>query len=127
MGHLGVAPAGPGKVLISLQYQMFDDAELKITMDAESLEPRKSFGVDVYVLNEEQFEHYEKFYPDNMDELRKLDAIESRFDMQKLNATSTGLSGNVYILIDYTGWGNGKDPDDRAEAGLVKYYVRAKR
>lgn len=27
MGHLGVAPAGPGKVLISLQYQMFDDAE----------------------------------------------------------------------------------------------------
>mgnify|MGYP001286414048 CR=1 FL=1 len=107
--------------------EMFDDAELKITMDAESLEPRKSFGVDVYVLNEEQFEHYEKFYPDNMDELRKLDAIESRFDMQKLNATSTGLSGNVYILIDYTGWGNGKDPDDRAEAGLVKYYVRAKR
>lgn len=107
--------------------ELFDDAELRITMEAESLEPPKTVGIDVYVLTEEQYEHFEQFYPGDMDKLAKLDSIEFRHDMQKLNMTTTGLSGNVYILLDYTGWGSGKDPEDRAEAGLVKYYVRAKR
>ncbi|MCA8919303.1 MAG: hypothetical protein KDB32_09515 [Planctomycetes bacterium] len=107
--------------------ELFDDAELRITMEAESLEPPKTVGIDVYVLTEEQYEQFEHFYPGDMDRLAKLDSIEFRHDMQKLNMTTTGLSGNVYILLDYTGWGSGKDPEDRAEAGLVKYYVRAKR
>ena len=107
--------------------ELFDDAELRITLEAESLEPRKSLGVDVYVLTEEQFQHYEEFYPDDLDRLAQLESIEQVHDMQKMNRTMTGLSGNVYILIDYTEFGSRKDPDDFADAGLIKYYIRAKR
>ncbi|MBZ0135036.1 MAG: hypothetical protein K8I27_01530 [Planctomycetes bacterium] len=107
--------------------ELFDDAELRITLEAESLEPRKSLGVDVYVLTEEQFQHFENFYPDELDKLPKLECIEAVHDMRKVNRTLTGLSGNVYILIDYTEFGSGKDPDDFADAGFIKYYVRAKR
>lgn len=107
--------------------ELFDGSELRITMESESLEPAKSFGMDVYILTEKQFEHFEAFYPGDMRSLRKLDSIEQRIDMQKLNMTREDLAGNIYILIDNTGWGSGKDPDNRAGAGLVKYYVRARR
>lgn len=107
--------------------ELFEGSELRMTLETESLEPRKTLGVDVYVLTEEQFQHYEHFYPKDMHGLRELPSLDARIDMHKLNLSREGLSGNIYILIDYTGWGSGKDPEDRAEAGLVKYYVRAKR
>jgi hypothetical protein len=107
--------------------ELFDDAEMRITLEADSLNPRKTIGANVYVLTEEQFQHFEEFYPRNMDKLAKLESIDAAYDVQKLNRELTELSGNIYILIDNTGWGSGKDPDDRADAGLVRYYVRAKR
>lgn len=107
--------------------ELFDDAELRITLEAESLNPRKSLGVDVYVLTESQFQNFEHFYPDDLDQLAKLESIEEVHDVQKLNRTLKGLGGIVYILIDYTEFGSIKDPDDFADAGLIKYYIRAKR
>ncbi|MCB9894197.1 MAG: hypothetical protein H6839_07105 [Planctomycetes bacterium] len=107
--------------------ELFDDSELRVTIETESLEPRKTFGADVYILNEEQFQLYESHYPSKLDDLKELPRLDSRYDVSKLNMDRQDLTGNVYILIDYTGWGNGRDPDDRAEAALVRYYVRAKR
>jgi hypothetical protein len=107
--------------------ELFDDAELRITLETESLQQRKTIGADVYVMTEEQFKQFEDFYPDNLDKLRKLESFDAVYDVQKLNRDLTGLSGNVYILIDNTGWCSAKDPEDRAKAGLIRYYVRAKR
>lgn len=107
--------------------ELFDDAELRFTLEAESLDARKSLGVDVYILTEAQFQQYEQFYPDDLDKLHELPCIEAVHDMKKINRTLTGLRGNVYILIDYTEFGSNKDPDDFADAGLIKYYIRAKR
>ena len=107
--------------------ELFGDSELRLTLETESLEPSKSFGVDVYVLNEEQFQHYEEHYPAKMDSMAELQRLDTRYDVTKLNMDRADLTGNIYIIIDYTGWGNGRDPDDRAEGGLVRYYVRAKR
>jgi hypothetical protein len=107
--------------------ELFDGAELRITLEAQPSEAGKTFGADVYVLTEEQFQHFEDFYPGNMDKLQKLENLDAVYDVQKLNRDIRDLSGNIYILIDNTGWGSGKDPEDRAEAGIVRYYVRAKR
>ena len=107
--------------------ELFDDAELRITLEAESLDPRKSLGIDLYILTEAQFQNFEHFYPSDLDKLAKLENIEEIHDVQKVNRSLTGLSGNVYVLIDYTEFGNSKDPDDFADGGLIKYYVRAKR
>jgi hypothetical protein len=107
--------------------ELFDGAQLRITLQAQPTEAGKTFGADVYVLTEEQFKSFEDFYPSSMDKLQKLENLDSVYDVQKLNRDITGLSGNVYILIDNTIFGSGKDPEDRAEAGLVTYYVRAKR
>jgi hypothetical protein len=107
--------------------ELFDGAEVRITLEAETQQPRKTFGANVYVLTEEQFHHFEKFYPRNMDKLLKLENIDAVYDVQKVNRELADLGGNIYILIDNTGWGSDKDPEDRAKAGLVRYYVRAKR
>lgn len=107
--------------------ELFDGAELRVTLDTQPLNEGRSFGVDVYVLTEAQFAEFEKFYPHNMDELVKLESIEERIDMQKLNMSTDKLSGNVYILIDNTGWGSGRDATRRSQAGLVSYYIRARR
>jgi hypothetical protein len=107
--------------------ELFDDAKIRITLEAHPLDARRTFGADVYVLTEEQFQHFEDFYPDNMSKLSKLENIDAVNDVQKLNRELDALSGNIYILIDNTGWGSSKDPDDRADAGIVRYYVRARR
>lgn len=107
--------------------ELFDGAQLRITLEAKPTEARKTFGANVYVLTEEQFQHFEDFYPRNLDKLQKLENLDAVYDVQKLNRDVSDLNGNIYILIDNTGWGTTKDPEDRAEAGIVKYYVRAKR
>jgi hypothetical protein len=107
--------------------ELHDGDELRVTIETESMEPERTFGLDVYVLTEEQFQRYEQFYPDRLHELGKVPCLDARFDMQKLNMRSTAYTGNIYILADYTGLGSGRDPDNRAEAGLAKYYVRVKR
>jgi hypothetical protein len=96
-------------------------------MEAAPTDARRTFGANVYVLSEQQFQHFEDFYPKNIDKLQKLESLDAVYDVQKLNRDISGLSGNIYILIDNTGWGSDKDPEDRAEAGIVRYYVRAKR
>lgn len=106
--------------------ELFEGNELRITMEAESLEPAKSLGVDVYIVTEDEFQKYEQHYPHKLAGLQ-WKPLETRIDMQKLNLNTGDYRGNVYIIMDYTGLGSGKDPDQRAEAGLLKYYVRVKR
>lgn len=106
--------------------ELFAGNELRITMEAESLEPAKSLGVDVYIVTEDEFRRYEDCYPNKLNSLR-WQPLETRIDMQKLNLNTSDYRGNVYVIMDYTGLGSGKDPSKRAEAGLLKYYVRIKR
>jgi len=107
--------------------ELFDGAELRITLEAVSLEARKSIGADVYILTEQQFRQFEDFYPANLDQLKKLDSLDAVYDVQRLHRDVPLIRGNIYILIDNTGWNSAKDPADRAKAGVVSYYVRAKR
>jgi len=101
--------------------------ELRLTIETESRDPGKSFGVDVYLLNEEQFKLYEQHYPRNLEELEGIEAIEERINVQQLNLTTTEVSGNLYVLVDYTGFGSGRNPRNRASAGVVRYHLRVKR
>ncbi|MCC7508798.1 MAG: hypothetical protein IT464_05455 [Planctomycetes bacterium] len=107
--------------------ELFDGNELRVTIETGSLDPKRTFGVDVYLLSEEEFNRYEKAYPKHLRGLAPLVAHEQRINMQKLNLATRGCTGNVYLLVDYTGFGSGIDPDNRADAGLVKYYIRVKR
>ncbi|MBX3459293.1 MAG: hypothetical protein KF696_04885 [Planctomycetes bacterium] len=103
--------------------ELFEGNELRVTIETESLDARKSFGVDVYLLSEEEFQRYEQAYPGKLKDLPALKPMDQRLNMQKLNHTFKGLKGNVYLLVDNTGLSGERRPSD----GLVRYYVRIKR
>lgn len=102
--------------------------ELRVTVEALSLDAAENFGPDVLLLSEADFAAYEDCYPRRMAQVPAFKPIEGGFNVQRQNFEVKGRTGRFYLVIDYTEYGLSHEHWKRQKhPGLVKYYVRLKK
>lgn len=108
--------------------ELHNAEELRVTVEAQSLDANENFGPDILLLSESEFLAYEQLYPDNLDMPLRLNPIEGGYNVQRQNFEVTGRKGRYYLLLDYTRHGLSHEQWKRqTKPGLVKYYVRLKK
>jgi hypothetical protein len=110
-------------------FEMYDDDQLRLLLEVKAQGGRETPGVDVFLVSEENFNTFEKHYPDNLGqgvEKFSLQPIVEYNNTKSLKFTGEKLSGRYFLIIDRTPWGRGNQPKDATPAE-VRYYGRIKR
>jgi len=108
--------------------ELHEGEELRVTVEAQSLNATENFGPDVLLLSETDFLAYEQRYPHELDRPLELTPVEGGYNVQRQNFEVKGRTGRYYLLLDYTEYGLSHEQWKRQRhPGLVRYYVRVKR